>query len=126
MYKIMLVDDEMIICKGLFEMTDFKSLGFWPVQIVSDPFEALQIAEEFKPDLVITDINMPVMSGLVLAEKIYEMVLTAQFVALTGYDDYKLMLQINDLFFQVFINLPAYTAVRSSGALIPFAEAVRK
>lgn len=98
MYKIMLVDDEMIICKGLFEMTDFKSLGFWPVQIVSDPFEALQIAEEFKPDLVITDINMPVMSGLVLAEKIHEMVPTAQFVALTGYDDYKLIrsaLQLN-------------------------------
>lgn len=91
MYKIMLVDDEALICEGLFETIDFMSLGFSPVGIVSDPFEALQLAEQTKPDLVITDINMPVMNGLVLAEKIHEIVPTAQFVALTGYDDYKLM-----------------------------------
>lgn len=91
MYKIMLVDDEVLICEGLFETIDFMELGFSPVGIVSDPFEALQLAEQKKPDLVITDINMPVMNGLVLAEKIREIVPTAQFVALTGYDDYKLM-----------------------------------
>lgn len=90
MIKILLVDDEPYILKGLEK--SILSLDF-PVTILgktSNGEAALQlIASNTPPDVLITDVKMPVMDGLTLIEKVntlYPEILT---VILSGYRDFE-------------------------------------
>ena len=67
MYKLLLVDDEPEIREGLQEVVDFASLGFEVVGEAGNGVDALQLSQQLKPDLVITDIRMPLMDGIALA-----------------------------------------------------------
>ena len=67
MYKLLLVDDESEIREGLREVVDFRSLGFEVVGEAANGIAGLQMAESLSPDLIITDIRMPLMDGIALA-----------------------------------------------------------
>ncbi|UJF32488.1 response regulator transcription factor [Paenibacillus hexagrammi] len=66
MYSVLLVDDEPRAIEGLELLIDWESLGFRICGTCSDGLEALELAKELGPDLIITDIRMPVMDGLEL------------------------------------------------------------
>lgn len=51
----------------------------------------LQLIREFKPDIVITDIKMPVMDGLEMIEKTIEENIKTKFIVLSGYDEFHLV-----------------------------------
>ncbi len=89
MYKLMLVDDEAGIRDRLLETIDFPAEGFLPVGTAANGLEALQLAEELQPDLVVTDIRMPILDGLAMARRMRDVLPTVQFIVLTGYDDYE-------------------------------------
>lgn len=89
MYKLMLVDDEPEICQGLQKVVDFAALGYEVVGEARNGMEALQIAEEVRPDLVITDIRMPVMDGLTMATRMKKTLPTVRFIILSGYDEFE-------------------------------------
>ena len=88
MYKLILVDDELEIRHGLMEVIPFNALGFTIAGQASNGLEALSILESVRPDLVITDIRMPMMDGLAFIKKVRELYSTVHFMILTGYDDY--------------------------------------
>ncbi|MEY8310142.1 response regulator [Erysipelotrichaceae bacterium 51-3] len=67
-YNVLLVDDELIIRQGMEYLIDWEKEGFHLVGKVKNGQEALEAIEKQTPDIVITDIEMPVMSGLDLAE----------------------------------------------------------
>lgn len=89
MYKLMLVDDESEIREGLREVIDFESLGFEVVGEAANGVAGLQMAESLTPDLIITDIRMPLMNGLHMCRKIRDLLPTAQFILLSGYDEFE-------------------------------------
>jgi len=89
MYKLMLVDDESEIREGLREVIDFASFGFEVVGECGTGMEALRLAETLRPDLVITDIRMPLMDGLTMARQMSKTLATARFIILSGYDDFE-------------------------------------
>lgn len=89
MYKLMLVDDESEIREGLREVVDFQSLGFDVVGEASNGLAGLQMAEQLSPDLIITDIRMPLMNGMTMCRQIRSILPTAQFIILSGYDDFE-------------------------------------
>ena len=89
MYKLMLVDDESEIREGLREVIDFASFGFEVVGESGTGVEALRLAETLRPDLVITDIRMPLMDGLTMARQMSKTLTTARFIILSGYDDFE-------------------------------------
>ena len=64
MYKLLLVDDEPEIREGLREVIRFEEYGFEVVGEAGNGAEALQLAEALSPDLVITDIRMPLMDNI--------------------------------------------------------------
>ncbi|MCL6459019.1 MAG: response regulator [Gorillibacterium sp.] len=66
MYKVLLVDDEPRSIEGLQIMIDWHKLGFEICGVCTNGVEALAKIKETAPDLVITDIQMPVMNGLEL------------------------------------------------------------
>lgn len=85
MLKLMVVDDEAILVKGLQHMIRKAETPFTEIVGVTDSLEALRIMDTFRPDLLITDIQMPEMNGLELI-KAAQKKKVSHFVILTGYD----------------------------------------
>lgn len=90
MYRILLVDDEIFARQGLRSLIDWAACGFEIIAEAGNGEDALAIIQILKPDLVITDIRMPVLDGLELIrltneEKQYK----PSFIIISGYDDFK-------------------------------------
>lgn len=101
MLKLMIVDDEAIIVKGMQHLIRKMKTPFTDIVGVSDSVEALRIAEKFQPDLLITDIQMPELDGLDLILSVSEKQAAARFVILTGYETFEyarkaIRLQVKD------------------------------
>lgn len=89
MLKVMLVDDEPFIMQGLSVLIDWEALGYKIVKMAANGGEAYDYLKTNSVDLIISDISMPVMSGLDLLGKIREEGLSdAYFVVLSGYNDF--------------------------------------
>ena len=72
MFKIILADDEPIIIKGLRKMIQWEALHAQIVAEAGNGEELLEKDREFSPDIVISDVAMPKMSGLDVIKKIRE------------------------------------------------------
>ena len=64
MYKVLIVEDEDIIRKGLMFMVNWQQAGCVVAGEAADGLEGLEKIRETRPDIVIVDINLPVMDGL--------------------------------------------------------------
>lgn len=86
MYKLLIVDDEPIIIRGIRSFVDFEKLHIEKVYEAQDGIEALEVFKEHHPDLVLVDINMPNMNGLDFAKKIKSINPKVKIGIVTGYD----------------------------------------
>ncbi len=90
MIKVMLVDDEPFILEGLSVLIDWNEYDCMIVAKASNGEEALEYLKQGDVDLVITDIKMPVMTGIELLQTAREEGLSsAYFVILSGYNDFQ-------------------------------------
>lgn len=89
MYRLLIVDDEEEVRKGIIQKIDWGKYNFEIAGEAENGREALDIIEESVPDAVITDITMPMMDGLELAAIIRESYPTIKTIILTGFDDFK-------------------------------------
>lgn len=89
MYRILLVDDEMMELEALKNYIDWKALGIDHVDVAKNGKAAYELVLAQQPDIVITDIQMPVMDGIDLARKIYGWNRNIKIVFLTGYDEFE-------------------------------------
>ena len=89
MRKVMLVDDEPFILQGLKIIIDWEAEGYEIVAMCSNGREAYDFLLNNEVDLIVADIQMPIMTGLELLEKIRtEEVSDAFFVILTGFKEF--------------------------------------
>lgn len=86
--KAIVVDDEMMIRKGILKLFEMADIHLSALEEASNGREALQKIRESKPDLILTDIRMPVMDGLELIERIREMDDAAEIIVLTGFAEF--------------------------------------
>lgn len=89
MYKLLFADDEEEVRKGVLQKIDFSTFGFTVIEEAENGAEALEIAEKMEPDILITDIKMPFMDGLELAEQLREHSPMTKVVILTGFEDFE-------------------------------------
>lgn len=89
MYKSLIVDDEKNIRNRLAETFPWSELGFSSVVTAKNGKEALEKIKQNPPDIVLTDIMMPVMNGLELAKEINKTFPQIKVVVLSAYDDFK-------------------------------------
>jgi len=89
MYKVFLVDDEPYVTEGLSLMIDWVKYDCEIAAYCSNGKEALDKMQEIKPDIIITDVRMPLVSGLELVEKVHEIDSSIKCILLTGYDEFK-------------------------------------
>ena len=88
MYTLLIAEDERDLREAILRSVDWKSAGFEVVGAAENGAEALEMVEQFEPDLVMTDIKMPILSGLELASRIREIRPATQIVILSGYDSF--------------------------------------
>ncbi len=69
-YTILLVDDEEEVTQAMMKKIDWEGLGFSVIGSAANGVKALEMVEEFQPDVVMTDIRMPYMDGMELANRI--------------------------------------------------------
>ena len=86
MYKLLIVDDEPLIRKGISKLIDHDELAVGSIFEAADGISALRIVNNEKPDIVLTDINMPSMDGLEFAKKAREAHPGIKIAVITGYD----------------------------------------
>lgn len=89
MYKVMIVDDELIIREGLSTFLDWKKMNCEIVCAAADGVEAISFLENASADIVITDIRMPGKNGLDLAAYIRQTTPHTKLIILSGYSDFK-------------------------------------
>lgn len=70
MLRVLIVDDEQFVRVSLRALYDWERNGFEIVGTADNGLEALEKIEALRPDILITDIVMPVMDGITLLEQI--------------------------------------------------------
>lgn len=89
MYKLLLVDDEPIIREGLERMIDWEKLDLTLTASCSNAIEALDSMMDDMPDILLTDIRLPGMSGLDLVGRAISLHPMLQTIILSGYDTFQ-------------------------------------
>lgn len=89
MYKVLLVDDERLILDGISRIVDWASAGTALAGTARNGAEAFERLAELAPDIVITDVKMPVMDGLQLVEKASEAYPHIRFIVLSGFGEFE-------------------------------------
>ena len=89
MIKVMIVDDEKYVRMGIKNDTDWALIGCEVVAEASNGEMALEMAGQFRPDLVISDIKMPKMDGIELAGKLLEKYPDTKVIFLTAYNEFE-------------------------------------
>ncbi|WP_181151057.1 helix-turn-helix domain-containing protein [Paenibacillus sp. PCH8] len=87
MYKLMIVDDELLMRVGIRSMLNWEEFNFHVVGEAGNGREALELALDISPDLIITDIKMPVMDGLKLIQEASSSLKTCKYVILSNFDE---------------------------------------
>lgn len=88
MYSIMIVEDEYLVRQGISSLIDYEK---FQMTVVSEAENGLDAWEKFQVqpvDILLTDINMPLMNGVTLANLVRENKYDTHIVFLTGYDDF--------------------------------------
>jgi len=86
--SLLITDDERMDREGLARQLDWRTYSICDVYVAKDGPSALQILKEQKVDILFSDIKMPIMSGLELAEKAREIHEEIEIVFISGYDDF--------------------------------------
>lgn len=88
MYTIVIADDEDELRQALIRRIDWDDVGFQVIGEASNGAQALELVEKLEPDLLLSDIRMPYMSGIELARAVREIRPTMFIAFLSGYDDF--------------------------------------
>lgn len=89
MYRLVIADDERVIRETIASFIDWKSLDIEVVAVCQNGNEAYEAILDEYPDLVLTDIRMPGMSGLELIRRLREAGGQMEFVILSGYGEFE-------------------------------------
>ena len=89
MYRVILVDDERLIIRGLSTVVPWEELGCEVAGTAHDGVSGLELIRRLRPDIVMTDIRMPNMDGLTMLAAIRSEFPEIQMCVLTAYRDFE-------------------------------------
>lgn len=88
MIGIVIIEDEAYIRKGMVLTTPWQSFGCEVIGEAKDGREGVELILKLKPDIVITDVSMPIMDGISMIKKIKDNC-DSEFIIVSGYEDFK-------------------------------------
>lgn len=101
MWRVLIIDDDFQVLEGMKKSIPWERLEAEWVGEAMDGQEGLQKVKETSPDIIITDIYMPVMNGLEMIEQLKQVGFAGEIIILSGYSDFQyarqaLRLQVSD------------------------------
>lgn len=93
MLRLAIVDDERTIREALYSAIDWESLGFTVIGLYKNGAEAYDAILDEYPDVVLTDLRMPGLSGIELIARVCTAKLDTEFIILSGYGEFELAQQ---------------------------------
>lgn len=87
MINLLIVDDEIFTREGLLKMLPLDELGINETRQAFDGIDALAVAMDFKPNILLTDVRMPRMNGIDLAFEIRKLYPECSIIFMSGYSD---------------------------------------
>lgn len=122
MYKVLIADDEDIICRGLVSMVSAFE-GMKVIAVAEDGEIALEKARECLPDLMIVDINMPFLNGLDFIEKVHVFLPDVAIIIVTGYENFEfvqkaLQLGVTDYVLKPVMEDDFYEALNKAASIL--------
>lgn len=89
MYKVLIVDDELSIRKGISISNPWNEWGFEVIGLAANGLEAISMIEKEKPHIVLSDIRMPKMDGIELMQYLNKNYPEIKIIILSGYNDFE-------------------------------------
>lgn len=89
MEKLLIVDDEYLVREGLCVTVDWQSLGLEVIGTAENGAAGLEAARKMRPDLIISDVRMPVMDGLEMAKTLFDEGADLAVIVYSGYKDFE-------------------------------------
>ncbi|ACT00722.1 response regulator [Paenibacillus sp. JDR-2] len=89
MYRVMIVEDEFIVRYGIRSMIDWEKVGLEVTGEAANGKEALELIRRDPPDILITDIKMPVMDGIQLIEEVRSSGFTMKVIILSNLEEFQ-------------------------------------
>lgn len=89
MYRVLLVDDEILVREAISENIHWEELNYQLVGSCQNGKEAMEFLEENPVDVVLTDICMPYVDGMELSEFIYKNFPAVNIIIFSGFDDFE-------------------------------------
>jgi two-component system response regulator YesN len=89
MFKVLLVEDEEMIRKGLRYTFDWLGVDCVVIEEACNGVEGAELIRRLQPDIVIADVNMPLMDGISMIESSMKEA-TCSYIILSGYDEFHL------------------------------------
>ena len=88
-FTVVVADDEEELLQAVCNMIRWEEIGFRLLGSAGNGLDALQMVEQLQPDLLLTDIQMPFITGTALARQVRELQPLIQVAFLSGYDDFE-------------------------------------
>jgi two-component system response regulator YesN len=85
--RILICDDEEIVREGLRDAIDWKGLGIDEVALAKNGLDALELFMISIPDILLTDVRMPKMNGIDLAEAVRKRFPKCKILFMSGFSD---------------------------------------
>jgi two-component system response regulator YesN len=89
LYKLLIVDDDEIICRGLGSCINWQEYGIQVIGMLYDGEMALEEVKKQEPDIVIVDINMPFMDGIEFSCLVRQEYPGIKIILLTAYKEFE-------------------------------------
>lgn len=87
-YRVLIVEDETVIRNGLAALIPWEKYGFSIAALAENGYRALEMMENRRFDLVITDVRMPRTDGLEMLRSMREKNITSEVIILSGYANF--------------------------------------
>ncbi|MBQ4062100.1 MAG: response regulator [Christensenellaceae bacterium] len=88
-FNVLIADDERMVREGLTKYVPWEEFGFHIAGTAENGIDALNMIRSLRPDLLLTDVRMPFLSGIELIERAKKIKPDISIIVLSGYDEFE-------------------------------------